>query len=592
MKFRKLAVAVVAVVVLGCFSAGPKADVETETVESQPSELLVEPEVVEVPEEPQPTDMTQDELIEADRVDEIEVLEIRDPAEVQREALDLCQSASEFLDQGEMEDAIATLDRAYELMLDLPNGGDTSYLQAKEDIRVMVADLIVQTYDSQRTVAQDAVVSWDLEMQIVENEHVKREIKTFTNGERQFFMDSYKRSGRYRPMMLKKFEEAGLPSQLTWLPLVESGFKVRALSRASALGLWQFISSTGLRYGLARDTWMDERIDPEESTDGAIAYLTELHRLFGDWPKALAAYNCGEGRVLRLQRSNPGEFLDFWDLYNLLPRETRRYVPRLYATLMIIENPSAYGMTLPEPDLPLPPTEKVTVNRSVQLSKLDSGLGLSAGTMYGLNPALRHKATPNREYALRIPEGQGQTVQETIAAVPIWSPPTPQYVTHRVRKGETLGGISRRYGTSVSSIMRVNRIRSAHRIWPGQRLKIPTRTGRAAKISPAASFDAAEGTHTVRRGESLYSIASRYNSTVARLKQDNNLSSNLIKPGQKLVVRPGSRGNLRRYEVKKGDTLGKIATAHSVSLAALLRSNGMTSRSTIYPGQVVVIPDR
>ena len=580
-----------------CFTANPgEQDVLPPIVESEPEAAPEEVDDATVAKDPEPANGIVETTDRGDTSDlapsdEAPAEEIRDPAEIQREALDLCQSASEFLDQGEVEDAIASLDRAYQLMLDLPNNGDTTFLQEKEDIRVMVADLIVQTYDSVRSVAKDAEISWDLELQIVENDHVKREIKSFTNGEGQFFLDSYRRSGLYRSMMVTKLEEAGLPSQLSWLPLVESGFKVRALSRASALGLWQFISSTGLRYGLTRDTWVDLRIDPEASTDAAIAYLLDLHGLFGDWPKALAAYNCGEGRVLRLQRRNPDEFLDFWDLYAVLPRETRRYVPRLYAALAIVENPGKYGVTLPDPMPGLGPVETAKINRSVKLADLDGKLGLEKGTLHSLNPALRHKATPNREFNLKVPEGVGDVLRTSIESVAVWSPPTPQYVTHRVRRGETLGGIASRYSTSVSAIMRVNRIRSAHRIWPGQRLKIPARGG--SRTAPSTgTFDAAEGTHTVRRGESLYSIASRYNSTVARLKKDNKLKSNLIKPGQKLVVKPGSRGNLRRHKVQKGDTLGKIAQAHGVSLSSLLRSNGLGSRSKIFPRQVLVIPDR
>jgi len=544
--------------------------------DSPPETDADEPDVSSVPEE-----SLQSEPAEEDTEPEPDVM--------QREALELCQSAAEFLDQGDMVDAIAALDRAYDLMLELPNSGDTTYLQAKEDIRRLVADLIVRTYSSERSTAQPTTMAWELDIPIETNEHVQREIKSFTTTERDVFLQSYRRSGLYREMILEKLEEAGLPRQLSWLPLVESNFKVRALSRASALGLWQFIASTGQRYGLSRDGWIDERMDPEKSTDAAIAYLIELHAMFGDWPKALAGYNCGESRVMRLTNRRQGEYVDFWDLYAQLPRETRRYVPRFIATLVILEDPAAYGMTLPEP---LPPIEwtAVPINRPVQLKQLDAALGLTEGTLHGLNPELRHRATPKRTYDLKVPTATSGRIAEAVAGLAEWSPPQAQYVTHRVRRGETLSGIASRYRTSVRSIMRTNRIRSANRIWPGQRLKIPVRGG-GSSSSPGPGFNAAEGTHTVQRGESLYSIARRYRTTVARLKADNGLSSDVILPGQKLKVRPGSRTDLRRYTVRRGDTLSAIADAHRVNLSALMRVNGLSRRSTIYPGQVLVLPD-
>jgi membrane-bound lytic murein transglycosylase D len=391
-------------------------------------------------------------------------------------------------------------------------------------------------------------------------------------------------------MILAKLEEEGLPSQLSWVPLVESWFKVRALSRASALGMWQFIASTGRRYGLSRDSWVDERLDPEKSTRAAIAYLTELHELFGDWPKALAGYNCGEFRVQRLQRRSSDQYLDFWDLYALLPRETRRYVPRLFAALMIIENPEKYGITLPEPYRPLEDVTVVRVERSVKLDRLDGAIGLAKGTLAGLNSELRDGATPKRAYDLKVPAAQSQTLLASIAKQPEWKRPTPSYVTHRVRRGETLSRIAQRYRTSVSAIRRSNRIRSVHRIYPGQRLRIPAR-GRSAAPRRAAASVPVGGAHTVRRGDSLYTIARRYRTTVARLKRDNKLSSNTIHPGQKLDIHPGSQAGLRRYQVVGGDTLGGIAEAHSVSLSGLLRVNGLGRRSTIYPGQQLTIPE-
>jgi membrane-bound lytic murein transglycosylase D len=275
-------------------------------------------------------------------------------------------------------------------------------------------------------------------------------------------------------MILARLEKAGLPAQLSWLPLVESWFKVRALSRASALGMWQFISSTGMRYGLDRDAWVDERLDPERATDAAIAYLVDLHDLFGDWPKALAAYNCGEARVERLSRQS-SEYVDFWDLYLMLPGETRRYVPRLFAALQIIENPAKYGLVLPQADDPPSSLATVRVERSVRLDRLDAALGLEAGTLAALNPALRRQATPKRAFDLRLPAGREEALLAQIGALPEWTPPAPQYAIHRVRSGDTLSRIAARYHSSVSAIMRANNLRSAKRLRVGQRLRVPLR---------------------------------------------------------------------------------------------------------------------
>jgi membrane-bound lytic murein transglycosylase D len=391
---------------------------------------------------------------------------------MQKEALDLCQSAEQQLDRGEMDEAIASVDRAYELMLSLPNNGDGVYLQAKEDIRRLVAKIVLRLY-ARRASTAAPLTSWDLGLPIVDNDHVRREIKKLTTVEWNEFVAGYRRSGQYRPMILAKLRAAGLPSQLSWLPLVESWFKVRALSRAGAFGLWQFIASTALRYGLSRDRWIDERLDPEKSTDAAIAYLTELHGLFGDWPKALAAYNCGEARVLRLQGRSSDRYYDFWDLYERLPFETRRYVPRLIAALLIIENPGKYGVTLPKPLAPTDGWTRVRVERSIALDRLDQSLGLEKGTLRALNPELRRGGTPARAYDLKVPKERQEHVAAAVARLPVWRPPVPRYVIHRVRRGQTLSQIARRYRTSVSAIMRLNRIRNRNRIWPGQRLRIP-----------------------------------------------------------------------------------------------------------------------
>jgi membrane-bound lytic murein transglycosylase D len=397
------------------------------------------------------------------------------PQAAQKEALDLCQEARAMLDRNEREAAVATLDRAYELMLTLPANGDDAYLQAKDDIRLVVADLIRRAYKVTAATTKTPTPSWDLALPIVDNAHVQREIQSFRTVERDLFLEAYRRSGLYRPMILAKLEAAGLPSQLSWLPMVESWFKVRALSRAGALGLWQFIASTGQRYGLGRDGWVEDRMAPDKATDGAIAYLTELHAMFGDWPKALAAYNCGEARVLRLQNHTRDQYLDFWDLYEQLPIETRRYVPRFIAALLIIENPAKYGMELPQPLKPAEDVALTRIERAVDLARLNEVLGLPEGTLKDLNPELRFGATPSAPHDLRVPVGVRDAVTQAAAQLPEWKRPTPAYLVHRVRSGETLGLIARHYGTTVGAIQRASGLRSTRYLRVGQRLRIPIR---------------------------------------------------------------------------------------------------------------------
>ena len=232
-----------------------------------------------------------------------------------------------------------------------------------------------------------------------------------------------------------------------------------------------------MRYGLNRDAWVDERMDPEKSTDAAIAYLTDLHGLFGDWPKALAAYNCGEARVMRLPAASSGEYLDFWDLYEMLPRETRRYVPRLLAALQIIENP---GKLRDDAARARPPADGPRRRAGRALGEArPPGRGPRArrpGTLAALNPELRRQATPKRAYDLRVPAGREEALLAQVGTLPEWTPPpAPRHATHRVRSGETLSVIARRYGTSVSAIMRANGLSSANRLRVGQRLNIPGR---------------------------------------------------------------------------------------------------------------------
>ncbi len=250
------------------------------------------------------------------------------------EALDFCQSAQDFWQKGDLENALEALDQAYALILKTDTTNSPKLIQQKEDLRFLISKRILEIYASRNIV----VTGNHNAIPLVMNKHVQLEINNFTKyGEKKFFIEAYKRSGKYRPYIVSELKAAGMPVELSWLPLIESGFKVNALSRARALGPWQFIPSTGYKFGLKRDKYIDERIDPIKSTKAAIEYLKELHQIFGDWSTVLAAYNCGEGRVLRVIRSQNINYLDnFWDLYERLPRETARYVPRFMAALFII----------------------------------------------------------------------------------------------------------------------------------------------------------------------------------------------------------------------------------------------------------------
>jgi membrane-bound lytic murein transglycosylase D len=452
-----------------------------------------------------------------------------DPAALLAGSLEAFESAETFWRQGAHDDAFAALDHAYELMAAVPPDGDPLVAQEKENLRHLISRRVVEIHASRQSAVGDPNGS----IRVVVNDDVLREIASFQGPERSFFLESYRRSGLYRPMILDRLRAAGLPEQLSWLPLVESGFKSRALSHARALGLWQFIPSTGLRYGLERTSWVDERMDPEKATMAAIGYLTDLHDLFGDWMTALAGYNCGENAVLReISNQRVAYFDRFWDLYDRLPRETRRYVPRFLAVLEILNDPAGYGFDLPEP-LPALDYETVEVARAAELAALDRALGLEAGAFALLNPELREEATPAESYALKVPRGTGAALVASLAVLPAWKPepPRPELAIHRVRQGETLTMIASRYRTSVASILAMNRLRSANRIWPGQQLQVPANGTGGGVPAPSAAV------YVVRRGDTLAAIARRERIALSRLLAANDLGTrSTIYPGQRLTI--------------------------------------------------------
>ncbi len=454
------------------------------------------------------------------------------------EALAVYQEAVAIWERGEREAALQALDEAYTLVARAQLPPDSPLTQDKNDLRLLIAQKIQQIYASRLLVIGDNHKT----IPLVENKDVNDEILSFQTKERKFFEEAYMRSGFYREMILEELRKEGLPEELCWLPLIESWFKVKALSKARALGLWQFISSTGYRFGLKRDRWVDERMDPLKSTRAAVRYLAELHSFFGDWTTALAAYNCGEIRVQNVIRTQRIDYLDnFWDLYRQLPYETARFVPRFIAALLIIKNPEKYGMSLPEPYPPLQ-FETITINHPCKLSALAHSLGIDVAELTFLNPELRFDSTPGYEYELRLPPGYKEKALLAVNNLPRWIPPEAEYQWHSVRPGETLSTIAKRYRTTVSAIVRANGLRNVNIIRPGQRLRIPGRRFTATSGQANSSPDYPPGertTYTVQPGDTLYSIARKFAMGLDEFLQLNGLSAEAtIYPGQRLLVIP------------------------------------------------------
>ena len=513
------------------------------------------------------------------------------------EALDFCQAAQDYWQKGELDQALEALDHAYSLVINVDGTDSPKIIQQKDDLRYLISKRILEIYASRHIV----VSGNHKEIPIVINKYVQKEIDLFTKGnEKNFFEEAYKRSGKYRPYIVQALKEAGLPEELSWLPLIESGYKVRALSKARALGLWQFIPSTGYKFGLKRDKYIDERLDPMKSTTAAISYMNELHDIFGDWSTVLAAYNCGEGKVLRIIRDQNINYLDnFWDLYERLPFETARYVPRFLATLHIVNNLEKYGLSDMDQNEPYC-FETMNIEKQVHLKDVADILDIDPKVLFDLNPELRYKILPSESYELRLPAGASELLAASIDKIQEHKPPQQSLAYHRVRRGETLSTIAAKYKISVKSIVTANRINKKNYIVPGQVLKIP---GVSTTESYTAARKTTQGTrkiptsHKVKPGDSLWIIANRYGTTTKKLQELNHLKSTYLSIGQVLLL-PGSADeddNSKqltesvKIKVKQGDSPYRIATRHNMSLERFLRINRLTPSSKIYPGQVLYV---
>ncbi len=457
------------------------------------------------------------------------------------------------------------------------------------------------------------------------NPEVEKTIAYFMQGNgRSFFTRWLARSGKFFPRMREIFREEGTPEELIYLSMIESGMNPTVVSKAQAVGLWQFIQGTGSMYGLKSNWWFDNRRDPWKATRAAARHLKDLHRAMGDWYLALCCYNCSMTRIRRcMSESND---TTFWGIRDCLPKETQNYIPLYVAATLIAMDPSRYGFTNIQYESP-ESYDTVYVHEAVDLNALGTAAGVSGLEIKGLNPELLQPSTPPVEvcgaegYCLKIPSGTLKRFYERFVQL------TPEekrpWLIHTVERGESLRSIARTYGLSADQLADYNNISSSEHIKRGTRLRVPmsvmapgaiassdAQTSIATKeAAPVPSVKkASKITHRVKRGETLNSIALHYGVRVADIRNWNNISyrNRGAKRGQLLslyVARQpkteetntvaeksaAKNGTWTVYKVHRGDTMAKIADDYGVPLASLEKWNSKTVRHGVKVGQNIKI---
>jgi membrane-bound lytic murein transglycosylase D len=397
------------------------------------------------------------------------------------------------------------------------------------------------------------------------NKRVLSYIDLFQGRLHDFIEEGMKRGAKYLPMIQNVFRAEGLPLDLAYVPLVESAFKPNALSKAKAKGVWQFMSGTGLENGLRQDWYIDERSDPEKATIAAAKYLSTLGALFnGDWHLALASYNGGPGRLQKAMKTSKLD--DFWkiaDKPNLLPRETREYVPMILAAIVIARNPAEYGFDF-EPE-PAHAFELVTLARPVDLRRIAEWAETTIDEIQFLNPELRRWTTPvgDAAYSLKVPMGTADTVNARLEESATDELATLKW--YSVKKGETLQTIAKKLQVSRTDLAEANYLKVTSRVDPGQQLMVPreatpmmaaettrpapateSRATTANNVVPAmasVNSDRIKVIYEIKQGDTLASIARVFKTTVASIQTWNRLSGTQIRIGDRLTVYAPARAN-------------------------------------------------
>jgi len=415
-------------------------------------------------------------------------------------------------------------------------------------------------------------------IEIKYNDRVQYFIDFFVQDKRELFQTWLERSQLYIPEMVKILREHNIPDDLVYLPLIESGFNPKAMSPAYAVGQWQFIKSTGKRYGLEINGWIDERMDWEKSTKAAANYMEDLYGMFHNWELVLAAYNCGEDRVSKLLDKHNSN--NYWDISHALPRETRNYVPVYMAALIIAKNPEKYGFHI-KTQKQKPEVAKVSVPPQKSIKKISEIIGVDEDKIEELNPSLISDSTPpGTDFDLIVPKDHMQIALAKYDEMAALKDATlhrnrAKYI-YTVRYGDSLWEIARKHRVSVTSIKIANNL-SGNVIRKGQRLTIPgdNYIGKTPRKTRTYAYK-------VKPGQTLGEIAINHGVSVSTIKRYNGIKGTFIKAGQTLRIPTSDK--VISYKIKKGDTLWDIASKYRVKVADIKKWNKL-SDSNLTIGQ-------
>lgn len=420
--------------------------------------------------------------------------------------------------------------------------------------------------------AQADLATTKSDLPLMVNDYVAAFINFFANTRKghNTLLHSFQRSGHYRAMIQRVMAEEGVPQDLIYLAVAESGFQPRAINaRSRAGGMWQFMPRGN--YGLARNSYVDERFDPEKSTRAYARYMKFLYDQLGDWYLAMAAYDWGAGNVQRaVQKTGYG---DFWELYkrNELPRETANYVPEILAAIIIANNPTQYGFD----DITLDPpifTDTVTVNYAVDIRLVSDLVGVPVDELLALNPSLlRMVSPPDTSFDLHLPAGTATLFNERIALVPEGKRDSWRY--HAVASGDTIASVAREYRVEPSALAAANQMKSDDSLANVQALVVPVPLSLASSTHTRL--------YTVRRGDSLVTIADRFGVSLAQLRRWNKLAGIRVEPGRRLrVAEPVVRSAPARHRRTTSSAKSAASKTRSTTAEKASAAKGTSAKSS------------